>query len=170
LNKLFRPGKFSSRPRKNRHEKTILAIILLAIACHGCANLRLDPAYHWRLAERRRGAVQRSIETIRRQRSDYEAVTVLARDGNLQGMSYYRLAQLESSLGNFQKARVDLLKALGSGLSAENQPAVLLALGDLLSRRLSKPGDASRVYKQIVVEHPGTPEAELAQLRLEELP
>lgn len=110
-----------------------------------------------------------SVEVVTRLRSDYEAVALLARDGDLRARSFCRLAEIDSALGHHERALEDLERALLAGPSPETQRVVLLALGDILSRRLRDPDRARRTYQQIITEYPGTSEAELARWRLEDL-
>ena len=143
------------------------ATVVLVLA--GCATpgQDLDAQARWESAERRRLSVMRSLEAVHRLHDDYAAVSVLARDGDLRARSYYRLATIDSALGHYEAARENLEKALLSGPLPETQCLVLLDLGDVLARRLGKTAQAARAYEQIISEHPGRAEAELARLRLE---
>lgn len=132
-------------------------------------NQRLDSDYRWRSAERRRSSVMQSAQKLRELRNDYEAVTLLARAGDLRGRAYMRLAEIDSVLGDYEEARRNLEQSLQTGLAPENQRIGLLMLGDLLERHLGQKDEALMVYQQIMREYPGTREAELSKLRLQVL-
>jgi tetratricopeptide (TPR) repeat protein len=147
-----------------------LALALAALAGCAPASRRLDPEVRWRAAERRRDRALRSLEAARRLRSDYEAVTRLARDGGLRARAFLRLAEIDLALGRHRAACENLENALLAGPAAKTQRTVLLALGDVLCRQLAQHDQGTRAYEQIITEYPGSPEAKLAKLRLEALP
>jgi len=144
------------------------ALILLFLASGGCVPpaQRLSAEYRLRRAERRSNSVSRALQRIRRQRCDYEAAALLARDGDTRGRSFLGLAALDAASGDYEEARANLVKALAAGGSASIQRAALLRLGDLLERRLGQREEAEAVYRQLSNEFPGTLEAKLADLRL----
>ena len=147
----------------------LLALALGALAGCASATRRLDPQVRWRSAERRRACALRSLEAVRRLRGDYEAVALLAHDSDLRGRSFYRLAEIDLAVGRYWQASENLKNALLAGPSPETHRIVLLALGDVLCRQLAQRDDGARAYEQVITEYPGTPEAELARLRLEVL-
>ena len=144
---------------------------VLALVMAGCADVgrRVDPGFHWRTAERRRRAVLSSVEQLHGVRSHYEAVTVLAREGDLRARAFTRLAEIELALGHVSEAGQRLEQALQAGSRPATQRTILLMLADLLERRVGDGKGAEAAYEQIVNEHPGSTEAELAALRLEVL-
>jgi tetratricopeptide (TPR) repeat protein len=145
--------------------------LLVALCCTGCVSrgASLDPEVRWRQAERRWGAFVEAREDVRRLRNDYDAVILLDRSGELRGRAYLRLAELDLAQQEYESAGANLERALRAGLESADRVAALLLLGDVLERRLDRPDDAEAVYRQILHEHPGSAEAELAQLRLEHL-
>ena len=149
----------------------LLQLYVLAIVMTGCAGVgrRVDPGFHWRTAERRRRAVLGSVERLHQVRSHYEAVTVLARDGDLRGRAFMRLAEIELALGHTSEACLRLEQALQAGPRPATQRAILLMLADVLERRVGDGKGAEATYEQVINEHPGSTEAELAALRLEVL-
>jgi hypothetical protein len=152
---------------------TVAMPLLLALAASARAaekDGRFDPAARWQAAEKEREAVLRALEAARKLRSDYEAVARLARDGDLRARSFQRLAELDAALGHPKAARGNLLNALRAAPKPRTQRRILLALGDVLARRLHEPAQAAKVYQQLVAQYPDTPEAELAKLRSEGLP
>lgn len=154
--------------------KVVLSLLLLAVtSCCVAVEHRTDgdgppgPAEsRWLEAEGRRETVLETIAAVQRLHNDYEAVTVLARDNDLRGRGFFRLAEIETKRGDHAAACRHLEDALGAGPSPETQRRVLLALGHVLWRGLKHPGRAQRAYTQLVLQHPGTQEAEVAQLWL----
>ena len=144
---------------------------VLAIVMTGCAGVgqRVDPGFHWRMAESRRRAALRSVERLHQVQSHYEAVTVLARDGDLRGRAFTRLAEIDLALGHTSEAHQHLEQALQAGPRPATQRAILLMLADVLERRVRDGKGAEAAYEQIINEHPGSTEAKLAALRLEVL-
>jgi hypothetical protein len=128
---------------------------------------RFEARGHWDRAERRRSAVFDAFGDIQQQRARYEAVCRLAHDNDLRARAFARLAELDLLAGDDEGAAEQLGQALLCGPSPEVQREILLALGDVLERRLGRTGRSRTVYEQLVHQHPGTPEAELAGLRLE---
>lgn len=146
-----------------------LCLLLLAVA--GCNSLqhRPDPEYRWQRAENRRRKTLRAFETVRRQRSDYQAAALTAKDRDIQGLSYLRLAEIEQAIGRNEEALGYLKDALSSGASDQTQRKALLALGDLFLRAFGEPDSARKTYQQLLTEYPNSSDAELAKLRLESM-
>ena len=147
----------------------LVALALAASAQSAEKAGRLDPAARWQAAEKGREAVLRALEAVRKLRCDYEAVARLARDGDLRARSFQRLAELDAALGYPEPAREHLQNALRAGAKPETRRKILLALGDLLSHKLYRLNGAMTAYEQVLAQYPGSPEAELARLRLEVL-
>ena len=148
-----------------------LAICLTASLLAGCVSLRRppDPQRTWRRTQRRRAGVAHCIRRIERQRHDYETVARLARDGDLRAQAFLRLAGLSVQTGDHERAREELRSALTAGPAPSTRREALLALGDVSERFPNGEDRAAAVYRQLLTEHPGTLEAELAGLRLEDL-
>jgi hypothetical protein len=154
--------------------KTLAATLMLVLTggwLMGCATpaRKLDADALWESAEMRQPSTMRSVDRITRQQDDYTTVTRIARDAELRGQAFLRLAELDMALGNYESAHHRLEQALRSGLPHESRRQALLMLGDLFERYLSEPGKAIVVYRQILTEYPGTFESELAMLRLKGL-
>ena len=90
----------------------------------------------------------------------------LTPDASIRGRAYLGLAELDLALGNYKRARHNLVQTLRFDLPPEPRRRALLMLGDTLERHLDSSEDAIMAYQQIVNEHPQTLESEVAQLRL----
>jgi TolA-binding protein len=98
--------------------------------------------------------------------SDYKTIIRITPDVSIRGRAYLGLAELDLALGNYKRARHNLVQALRFDLPPEPRRRTLLMLGDTLERHLDSSEDAIMAYQQIVNEHPQTLESEVAQLRL----
>ncbi|MDJ0851065.1 MAG: hypothetical protein QNK04_22055 [Myxococcota bacterium] len=143
-------------------------VLVVVLALAGCVSggASLDPEARWRRAEKRHGAVTEAFEEARLLRSDYDAVIRLDRSGGLRGRAYLGLAELDLAAQEYETAAWHLEQALRASLEPPQRVEALLLLGDVLERRLDRPGDARTVYHQILHEHPGGSGAELARARL----
>ena len=147
----------------------VINLAAMVIVVSGCANVppdELDPQAIWQRAERTHAETIRAVARLQQLESDYGAVIRLSRDGELRGRALERLAELDIAAGNYEEARIHLEQSLRAGLVPEDRRQVLLMLGDTLERHLKKSAAAATAYQQIINEHPATPEAELADLRL----
>ncbi len=148
-----------------------VAVVLLS----GCATppQRLDqilePDALWQRAERQHSDAIRAVVKRQQLQSNYATIIRLSRDGDLRGRAFVRLAELNVALWKYGKARHNLEQSLRANLSPEHRRRALLMLGDLMERHLLNWADAATAYRQIINEHPATPEAELARLRLRAL-
>ena len=147
------------------------AVVLLS----GCATTlqHLDQSFEpdalWLRAERQQPDTIRAVAQRQQLQSDYATIIRLSRDGELRGRAFVRLAELNVALGEYEEARHNLEQSLRAEPSPENRRRTLLTLGDLMERHLLNRTDAVTAYRQIINEHPATPEAELARLRLRAL-
>ena len=152
-----------------RSKIVLLAAVALIAACSTSTqpgSVALDADELFASAERRHPGIIESVAELRQLQDDYTAVTRLSRNGDQRGQAYLRLAEIDSALGDYQTAQQNLERALHAGMEPANQRTALLALGDLLERRFGEVEEAGSAYRQLVAEHPGTDEAELARLRL----
>ncbi len=146
----------------------MVAVALLS----GCAtpsqhlDLNLDPDVLWPRAERQHSDTIRAVAQRQQLQIDYTTIIRLSRDGDLRGRAFVRLAELNVALGEYEAARHNLEQSLRADLSPEHRRRTLLMLGDLMERHLLNRADAATAYRQIINEHPATPETELARLRL----
>ncbi len=155
--------------------RSTVLLVALSLSITACSTSTapgdgavLDADALFASAERRHDGAVTSIVELRQLQDDYAAVTRLSRDGDQRGRAYLRLAELDSALGDYDRALGNLERALRAGMEPANQRIALLELGDLLERRLDDRTRAASAYRQLLAEHPGTEEAELARLRLEE--
>ncbi len=145
---------------------------LMCLAVTGCTttpNREIDPEAVWSRAERQHAATVAAVAQREQLQADYAAVIRLSQDGERRGQAYMRLAELDLALGAYPQARHRFEQSLRSGIGQSYRPVVLLMLGDVLYRHLNEAAGAATAYRQIIAEHPGTTEAELAALRLKEL-
>ena len=147
------------------------ASLVLLLAVSGCSSRerQLDPQARWDSAEKRLDEAYRSIEDVQRLRGDYEAIAVVANDNDLRARALQRLAEIDLALDENAAAARHLRCALAAGPSGETRPRILLALGDVLGRRMRDRAEGERAYRSIVEQYPESPEAVLAGLRLETL-
>ena len=143
----------------------------IALVVSSCASppRNLDAETLWQQAEGRHAAVVRAVTERQQLQSDYAAIIRLSRDGDLRGRAFIGLAQLNVALGEYEQAYANLEQALRAGLSPQRRRRALLMLGDLMERHLDRKTDAATAYRQVVNEYSGTPESELAELRLGQL-
>ncbi len=153
-----------------------LTIMMVAVALlSGCAtssqhlDQNLDPNALWQRAERQHTDALRAVAQRQQLQSDYATIIRLSRDGDLRGRAFMGLAELNVALWKYGKARHNLEQSLRANFSPEHRRRALLMLGDLMERHLLNRADAATAYRQIINEHPATPEAELARLRLRAL-
>jgi tetratricopeptide (TPR) repeat protein len=147
------------------------AALVLSIV-QGCAatpSRNLDADALWQSAERRHPAAIEAVVERHRLESDYATIIRISRDGALRGQAFMRLAELDVVLGDYQQAHRHLEQSLRADMPPEQRRRALLMLGDLMERHLGKKRRAVIAYTQIVNEYPGTPETELAALRLKVL-
>ncbi len=145
-----------------------LALLVLA-GCAATPKRELDPDAIWNRAERQHAKTLAAVAEREQLQADYAAVIRLSRDGGRRGQAYMRLAELDLALGDYRQARDRLEQSLRAGVGPPDRSRVLLMLGDLLYRHLHETAGAETAYLQIIAEHQGTGDAELAGLRLEEL-
>ena len=145
---------------------TAMALVLIALAGCATAPRSLDPNALWQRAERQHATAIQAVADRQQLQSDYETIIRLSRDGDLRGRAFMRLAELNLALGEYEQARYNLEQSLRAGLSPEHRSRALLMFGDLMERHLHNRAGAATAYRQIINEHPATPEAELARLRL----
>ncbi len=145
-----------------------VAVVLLS----GCAtppqrlDQTLEPDVLWQRAERQHSDAIRAVAKRQQLQSDYATIIRLSRDGDLRGRAFVRLAELNVALGAYDEARHNLEQSLRAELSPAQRRQALLMLGDLMERHLRNRAAAATAYRQIINEHPATPETELARLRL----
>jgi tetratricopeptide (TPR) repeat protein len=134
----------------------------------GCAvpARKLDADALWVSVEQRQPAAIRSVTRMHQLQSDYKTIIRITPDASIRGRAYLGLAELDLALGNYKRARHNLVQALRFDLPPEPRRRTLLMLGDTLERHLDSSEDAIMAYQQIVNEHPQTLESEVAQLRL----
>ncbi len=150
-----------------------LTIMMVAFALlSGCAtppqrlDQTLEPDALWQRAERQNSNAMRAVAERHQLQSDYTTIIRLSRNGDLRGRAFVRLAELNVALWEYDEARHNLEQSLRAELSPEHRRRALLMLGDLMERHLRNRTDAATAYRQIINEHPATPETELARLRL----
>ena len=149
---------------------------VLSVIVAGCATPTAkppgstDPEALWLDADRRHSASVASIHAVQQLRSDYEAIIRLARDGELRGRAYLRLAELSDASGDDETTRRNLEAALHCGMAPAYQRAALLELGFVLDQRLADFAGARAAYQQLINEYPDSDEAALAKLRLPYVP
>ena len=152
------------------HRSAAIGAVLLTLV--GCATTGPDPLDTdaiWQRAEREHASAIAAVAERERLQADYAAVIRLSSDGERRGLAYLRLAELDLALGDYQQARSHLEQSLRAGIGPAERPGALLMLGDLFERHLRRREEALTAYRQVIAEHPGTNEAELAGLRMKEL-
>lgn len=154
-----------------RHTLILSLILSVALGSSGCVSpgVILDPEIHWQQAERELASAMDSMEDIRRLQNEYETVVFLDRSGELRGLAFLRLAEIDRAQNDNGSAREHLKQALRAGLKPSDQSRALLMLGGLLERDQQHETEAQSVYRQLMHEYPVSEEAELAKLRMEVL-
>jgi tetratricopeptide (TPR) repeat protein len=152
-----------------------VAILILGILSSGwlagCATpaRKLDANVLWDSAEMRQPSTMRCVDRYVRLYDDYITITRIARDSDLRGRAYLRLAEMDMARGEYLSAQQRLEHALRAELPHEYRRQALLMLGDVLERFIRNRDSAIVAYRQILNEYPETPESELARLRLKGL-
>lgn len=155
------------------HISSVVLAAVLSVALIGCATPTAKPdgtfdaEALWRSADQRHDAAVESVHELAQLQSDYRAIIRLARDGEIRGRAYLRLAELSNASGDDTATRENLEQALRCGMAPADQRMALLELGFVLDQRLNDYAAARAAYQQLINEHPNSEEAALARLRLQ---
>jgi len=153
---------------------TTLTVLLTLAACASgppvadrSSEQSMDPEVIWQRADKQHSAAIQAVVQRQQLQNDYAAVIRLSRDGDLRGLAFMRLAEISLVLGEYEEAKHNLIQSLRAGLTPQHRSQALLQLADLLERHTGEQEAAVKAYRQVVIEYPASPEAQLARLRME---
>ena len=161
------------RQKKTSTFATLFVLLTLAACAAGppvadrSTEQSLDPEVIWQRADQQHSAAVQAVAERQQLQNDYAAVIRLSRDGDLRGQALMRLAEISIVLGEYEEAKQYLTQSMRAELTPQHRSQALLLLADLLERHIGEQDAAVKAYRQVMIEYPASPEAQLARLRME---